>query len=39
MKKVKRKRDPPILINSNEGSFVREKSLNGATRSFYVSRV
>jgi hypothetical protein len=28
---------PPILVNSNEGSFIREKRSNNATRSFYVS--
>jgi hypothetical protein len=25
---------PPILMNSNEGSFIGENSSNGATRSF-----
>jgi hypothetical protein len=33
----RRKRDPPILVNSNEGSFIEEKSSNSATISFYVS--
>jgi hypothetical protein len=37
-KRRKGKRDtPPILVNSNEGSFIGENSSNGATRSFYVS--
>jgi hypothetical protein len=36
--KKRRKRDPPpILVNSNEGSFIGEKSSNNATRCFYIS--
>jgi hypothetical protein len=31
------KKDPSILVNSNEGYFIRENSSNGATRCFYVS--
>jgi hypothetical protein len=33
----KKKRDPPILVNSNKGTFIGEKSSSGAIRSFYVS--
>jgi hypothetical protein len=36
-KRKKIKRDPPILINSNEGSFNQERSSNSATRCFYIS--